>query len=293
MAIIDTNGGRVLDVQVSGPAAGIPLVFHNSTPGSVVPYPAMQRSVHERGLRLVTFSRAGYGRSTRQPDRSVADAAADVAMILDHLDAPRCLTAGWSGGGPHALATAALMPDRVVAAASISGFAPYDAQGLDFLDGMGQGNLDEFARALEGETSLRASLEAAAEHMRSADGPALQEGIAPILEKVDRAFLTRAIADDLAAIVAEGLSNGADGWIDDDLAFVKPWGFSVADISVPVFLWQGGQDLMVPFAHGRWLAENIPAAVSELDPTQGHMALGLGDFAHVLDRLTSVPSGLR
>jgi pimeloyl-ACP methyl ester carboxylesterase len=216
----------------------------------------------------------------------VVDAADDVAQLLDHLEVSHCLTAGWSGGGPHALATAARLPDRVAGVAALSGFAPYDAAGLDFFDGMGQGNLDEFALAMQGEDALRTALEAEAAGMRMADGRGLRMGLAPMLAAVDRAFLTTAVADELASVVAEGLVHGASGWIDDDLAFLKPWGFFPEDVHVPAFIWQGGQDLMVPFAHGQWLADHIPGADAELDPGQGHMSLGLGDFSAVLDKLT-------
>ncbi|MGW7673663.1 alpha/beta fold hydrolase [Streptomyces sp. NPDC054775] len=285
MATLRLSDGRTLEFQASGPSTGFPVVFHNSTPGSAIQYPRMCRAVHARGLKLVTFSRAGYAGSSRLAGRAVADVASDVEALLDHLGAERCLTVGWSGGGPHALATAALLPGRVAAAASLSGFAPFEAAGLDFLAGMGQGNLNEFAATLAGEEVLREQLDAAVPAMRDADAAALRQGIAPMLEQVDRDFLTPTIAQELAAVVSAGLRAGADGWIDDDLAFVKPWGFSLEEIVVPTYLWQGGQDLMVPYSHGQWLARNIPGTAAELDPTQGHMTLGLGDVSPVLDRL--------
>jgi len=146
--------GRRLDIEISGPDGGLPLVFHHGTPGSVHRFGVVERAAHERGLRLVTFSRAGYGDSTRLPGRSVADVAADVAAVLDHLDAPRCLVAGWSGGGPHALATAALLPDRVAGALVIAGVAPWDADGLDFLAGMGEQNIQPLTAPLLREQQM-------------------------------------------------------------------------------------------------------------------------------------------
>src|ERR1019366_5793384 len=142
--IIDLPDGRSLDLDVSGPEGGIPLVFHHGTPGSVRQPRAIQRAAHDRGLRLATFSRAGYGASTRQPGRRIVDVAADVDAVLAHLEAPRCIVAGWSGGGPHALATGARLREQVAGVLCIAGVAPYDSQGLIFLDGMGQQNIDEF-----------------------------------------------------------------------------------------------------------------------------------------------------
>ncbi|SEO46646.1 hypothetical protein SAMN05216267_102766 [Actinacidiphila rubida] len=123
--------------------------------------------------------------------------------------------------------------------------------------------------------------------MRRADGAGLRTGLAPMLAAVDRTFPTAVVADELASAVAEGLAHGACGWIDDDLAFLEPWGFLLQDVQVPAFIRQGAQDLMVPFAHGRWLAAHIPGADAELDSGQGHMSLGLGDFSPVLDKLTA------
>lgn len=124
MTIIGLPDGRSLDVHVSGPEDGFPLVFHHGTPGSVRQLRAIQRSAHDRGLRLVTYSRPGYGASTRLPGRSVADAGADVATVLAHLDSPRCIVAGWSGGGPHALATGARIREQVAGILVIAGVAP-------------------------------------------------------------------------------------------------------------------------------------------------------------------------
>jgi pimeloyl-ACP methyl ester carboxylesterase len=277
--------GRELDFAVTGPASGTPLVLHNSTPGSVVQYPAIQKAAHERGLRLMTFSRPGYGRSTRLPGRVVVDVVADVEALLDHLGFAQCLTVGWSGGGPHALATAARLPARVAGAVSVSGFAPRHAPGLDFVAGMTQGNLDGFARAAAGESAVRASLDDQASSMLEAGAAGVQEGLANMLTPLDRSFLTAEVAAELWAVTAEALRHGADGWIDDDLAFARPWGFDVGEISVPTCVWQGGEDLMVPFAHGEWLAEHIPGAAAYLDRGQGHMSLGLGQFGPIIDEL--------
>jgi len=290
MTIIDLSDGRSLDVDVSGPEDGMPLVFHHGTPGSVRQFRAIQRAAHDRGLRLVTFSRPGYGASTRQPGRRVVDAVADVAAVLAHLGTPRCLVAGWSGGGPHALATGARLPEQVAGILCIAGVAPHDAEGLNFLEGMGQQNIDEFGMALQGEEALRPSLEAEAVSLRDTDAAGLIAGMATLLPEVDRAVLSAEFGEDLAANFAEGLRTGVEGWVDDDLAFVAPWGFSVAEIAVPTFVWQGSEDLMVPFAHGHWLAAHIPAATPRLLQGEGHLSIGVGALDRMFDDLLTTIS---
>lgn len=287
MTIIDLPDGRSLDLEVSGPENGIPLVFHHGTPGSLHQFRALRGAAHDRGLRLVTFSRAGYGGSTRLPGRRVVDAAADVAAVLAHVGAERCLVAGWSGGGPHALATGARLPEQVAGILCIAGVAPYDAEGLNFLDGMGEQNVDEFGLALDGEMALRASLDSEALELRDTDAAGLIEGMATLLPDVDRAALTASLGEDMAASLGEGLRTGVDGWVDDDLAFTAPWGFALAEISVPTFVWQGSEDLMVPFAHGLWLAAHVPGATARLQQGEGHLSVTLGAIDRMLDELVT------
>ncbi|MET8169821.1 alpha/beta hydrolase [Streptomyces sp. NPDC005329] len=288
MTLIAIRDGRQLDIAVTGPEDGIPLVFHHGTPGGLPPIRSMQRAAHERGLRFATFSRAGYGSSTRAPGRDVVDVASDVRAVLDHLDVPRCLVGGWSGGGPHALATAARLPDRVAGVLVIAGVAPYDLPDVDFLDGMGEGNIEEFGLAVRGEAALRPFLEQAAAGLRDTDAAGLLAGMESLLSPVDRAVLTAELGEDLAANFAEGLRLGVDGWVDDDLAFTKPWGFSLEEITVPAFVWQGSEDLMVPFAHGQWLAANVPEAVAHLEEGEGHLSVAVGAVGGMLDELVQV-----
>ncbi|NMM25169.1 MAG: alpha/beta hydrolase [Phycicoccus sp.] len=290
MTIIKLPDRRDLDIDVSGPEDGIPLVFHHGTPGSVRQFRMIQRAAHHRGMRLVTFSRPGYGDSTRQPGRRIVDAADDVAAVLAHLDAPRCVVAGWSGGGPHALATGACLPQQVAGILCIAGIAPYDAEGLDFLGGMGQQNIDEFGLTLKGEEAMRPSYETEAEGLRHADAAGVIKGLGDLLPDVDRAVLTDEFGEDMAAGFADALRTGVDGWIDDDLAFSSPWGFSLAEIAVPTFVWQGSEDLMVPFAHGQWLAAHIPGATAHLEQGQGHLSITVGALDKMLDELLTTLS---
>ena len=145
---VEVGAGRSLTVRVAGPEDGVVLVAHHGTPSTGRPFPPYVEAAKERGIRLVTYSRPGYAGSTRDVGRSVADCAADTAAILAHLGADRCYTIGASGGGPHALACAALLADRVLACATVAGVGPFGAQDLDFLEGMGRENLEEFGAAL-------------------------------------------------------------------------------------------------------------------------------------------------
>ncbi|HET7069331.1 MAG TPA: alpha/beta hydrolase, partial [Nocardioides sp.] len=233
------------------------------------------------------WSRAGYGASTRRPGRSVADEVEDAMAVLDHLGAEDCLVAGWSGGGPHALACGALAPDRVRGVLCIAGVAPYDADGLDFLDGMGQENHDEFGAALDGEAALRSYLEAARPELLEIRGDQIITQMATLLPPVDRESLTGEFGDFLAAGFRQSVSVSVDGWLDDDLAFARPWGFDLSTVTVPTHVWQGSDDLMVPFAHGRWLAAHLPGAVVHLEQGEGHVSIGIGAMSRMLDELVS------
>ncbi len=286
--LLDLPDGRHLEIDISGPPDGLPLLFHHGTPGSSAPVRALQRASSARGLRLVTYSRAGYGESDRLPGRCVVDIVADVEAVLDHLGAPRCLVAGWSGGGPHALACGARLASRVVGVLSIAGVGPYGATGLDFLDGMGQQNIEEFGAALEGPDPLRAYLDKDAEELRTTTPAHIVTALGSVLPDVDRAVLTDEFGEDTAAGFAGALRHGVDGWLDDDLAFIRPWGFELSEIRVPTFIWQGSADLMVPFAHGQWLASAVPGATVHLVEGEGHLSIAIGALDEMLDELTGL-----
>jgi pimeloyl-ACP methyl ester carboxylesterase len=284
--ILGAPDGRQLEVLLAGPPEGMPLVFHNGTPSGLVEFGPMTRAASARGLRMVLYSRPGYGGSTPQPGRIVADAAADVAAILDQIGAGQFLTAGASGGGPHALACAALLPGRCLAAASIAGVAPRDAPGLNWLGGMGPENIEEFTVAAGGEEPLTAFLEAAAAALRDVTAAQLADAMAGLASATDKAALTGEYAGYLASAFRAAVSTGIAGWRDDDLAFVRDWGFSVtADRLVPVAIWQGTEDRMVPYPHGQWLAAHVLGARAHLLPGEGHLTLTLTSFGEILDDL--------
>ncbi len=265
-------GGRTIAIHEGGDRHGLPVIVHHGTPGDGRIYPPWAADAAARGIRLIGFDRAGYGGSDRDEGRSVASAAFDAEAIADALELERFATYGISGGGPHTLACAALLGDRVVGAATIAGAAPSDADDLDFMAGMGEDNVEEFSAALAGEAQLRPLLERAREGMLGATAEELVAELRTILSPPDVAVVTGELAEYLLGSTAGGLRDGVDGWLDDDLAFARPWGFDVGDIRVPLALWQGEQDLMVPLAHGRWLAAHLPG-VEATDLSRGRPPL--------------------
>jgi pimeloyl-ACP methyl ester carboxylesterase len=285
MSTITLPDGRDLEIEVSGPSDGPVLLFHHGTPGGSSQSRQIADEVHTRGHRLVTWSRSGYGASSRRPGRSVADEVTDAMAVLDHVGADSCVVAGWSGGGPHALACGALAADRVRAVLSIAGVGPFGVEGLDFLAGMGQENHDEFGAALAGEEALRTYLDAARPELLEITGDQIVDQLESLLPPVDRESLTGEFGDFLAVEFRQAVSVSVDGWLDDDLAFTRPWGFDLAAIAVPTYVWQGSEDLMVPFAHGRWLAEHVPGAVVHLESGEGHLSVGIGAMGRMLDEL--------
>lgn len=274
--------GRRLDVQVSGEPGGMALLFHHGTPGSAHQSRDLAAAAHARGMLLVTVSRPGYGRSSRLAGRCVVDVVADTDAVLSALGLDACVVAGWSGGGPHALACAARLPQAraVVAIASV---APHDAEGLDWSEGMGEANIAEFGATVEGEEVLRPALAAEREGLRDVQPEQIVGALESLLPSVDRAVLTGTFAEDMAASFHDALRVGVDGWVDDDLAFVRPWGFELSEIRVPTAVWHGSDDLMVPFAHGQWLSARVPGVSVHLDQAEGHLSLGLGALDRMLD----------
>ncbi|HSZ43166.1 MAG TPA: alpha/beta hydrolase [Trebonia sp.] len=283
--LISLPGGRDIDVLTIGPEDGLPLVIHEGTPGGLTIYRLTAEAALSRGLRVVKTARPGYEGSTPRPGRTVGDVAADIADVLDELGARTFITYGVSGGGPHALACAANLPGRCLAAASVAGVAPYGVEGLDFLAGMGPENVEEFGKALEGSAALTPYLEHEAAAFENVTPDDVIAAFGGLVSDVDKSVLTGEYAANLSASLRAALSNGIVGWHDDDLAFATDWGFDVAKLAAPAAVWQGDQDRMVPFAHGQWLAAHIPGARVHLMPGEGHLSLTLAAIGDILDDL--------
>jgi pimeloyl-ACP methyl ester carboxylesterase len=278
---LTTPDGRTLAVYEGGALAGAPIFYLHGSPGAGLLFDPHVTLAERQGVRLIGYDRPGYGGSTPQPGRSVGDVAGDVAAIAEALELDRLAVWGVSGGGPHALACAALPPDGLVAAASLASPVPYDAEGVDWMAGMGELNIEEFRAALAGRETLEPLLEAEARTFRTLDPQGLIEAWRTILSPADEAVLS----GELAAWIIETLKLGAgqrvDGWVDDDLAFVKPWGFELSDIQVPLQLWQGRHDAFVPPWHGEWLAEHVPSVDAHLSDDDGHLTLLVNRVADV------------
>jgi pimeloyl-ACP methyl ester carboxylesterase len=283
--VVGSPDGRTLEAVEEGDPDGRLVIFHHGSPGAAVPFEPFDRAAAERVIRLVTFSRAGFGDSSRDEGRGVTSVAADAATLADHLAADRFLTMGWSGGGPHALACAALLPDRVRAAATIAGVAPYDAQGLDWTAGMGESNQVEYPLAARDPDELLRWMRPHAEALGAVEPNEIVSELRSVISEVDEAEVTGALGELMATSFHRAFRAGPWGWFDDDLAFVRPWGFDPSSIAVPVSIWQGREDLMVPFAHGQWLVEHVPTARSRLRPEHGHLSLAVGAIGEILDDL--------
>jgi pimeloyl-ACP methyl ester carboxylesterase len=277
MGVIDstlrTPDGRNLRVQEGGDSGGRPVLVHGGTPNSRNLYGPHLELAHEQGIRLISYDRPGYGGSTAHSGRTIADCAADVRTIADGLDIDRFAIWGISGGGPHALACAALLPDRLVAVASLASLAPYGAPGLDYFAGMGELNVDDIKLSLDDPAAARAKTISDREGMLTATAEGMRDFMQTLLTPADAAVMTRGLAAHLTQSAKDGLAPGIEGWWDDGWALLQPWGFDVTAISVPMMMWHGRQDKFVPFQHGEWLAQQIPGVDAHLTDEDGHLTL--------------------
>ncbi|KRF36647.1 alpha/beta fold hydrolase [Nocardioides sp. Soil805] len=271
---VPTRDGGVIEVLTGGDPDGFGLLYHGGSPSAAAEYAPLDRVAADLGLRLVTYSRPGYGSSTPRsaPGRYVDDVE-ESRTVLDHLGIDGFLTLGWSGGGPRALACAALLPDRCRAAASLAGVAPYDAPGLDWFAGMAEENHAEYHAAEAGPEAYEAFLDESFTPILDATPEELTEAMGGLVTPVDREALTPEMSDWLARTFRRAGAQGTRGVRDDGIAAISAWGFEVGDIRVPVAVWQGRQDAMVPFAHGEWLAGHVPGAQAHLLDDEGHISL--------------------
>jgi len=268
-----TPDGRTLAVEDAGDPAGRPVLVHEGTPCSRHLYGRWVADAAGRGLRLIGYDRPGYGGSTPQPGRSIADCADDVRAICAALEIDRLAMWGWSGGGAHVLACAALLPDLVVAAASLASSAPYGADGLDWFAGMTQDDVDSNRLLLTDPQAARANIDQDREWLLAASASEMAQGFGSAAPPVDAAVLQGEMPAWLADAIHDALAPGSQGWCDDAFAHVRPWGFELADITVPVLLLHGRQDTETPFGHGQWLAAHIPGVEAWLLDNDGHLTL--------------------
>ncbi|RDW63709.1 hypothetical protein BP6252_11254 [Coleophoma cylindrospora] len=287
--------GRNLDYLVSGAKDGFPLVWIHGTPGAYMPPPSLVTACEKKGIMVISFSRAGYGGSTRKQGRQIVDYVADTQALIDHLGVERCLVGGWSGGGmfpcPHALVSAARLRG-CVAALCVAGVALYDAEGLDFLAGQGEDNIVEFNAALRGIDELQKFCAISRTEMLKGDVAGMVEAMSSLLPDVDKDALMNGngMGEYLHGTINEGLKISANGWVDDTMSSLKPWGFELSEIKVPVIVYQGSEDKMVPYAHGEWLVNHLPQEKlsKHLMQGQGHVSIFIGQEDTMLDELLDV-----
>jgi len=266
------SDGRTLVFAEWGDPDGRPVFALHGTPGCRLDRHPNQDLVRSTGARVITYDRAGYGGSDRHRGRVVVDCVGDVVAIADALGLDDFAVEGGSGGGPHALAVAASLGDRVTRAICNVGVAPYEALGADWVTGMDPENVKEFGWALEGEDRLVQQLrseDARIREVAAVDPSAILDQFD--LPSSDKAVLAREdFAQVLRESIAEQTRNGVWGWVDDDLAFTWPWGFDPATITVPTQVWYGSSDVLVPSAHGQWIARTVPGAVARVNEL-GHL----------------------
>jgi pimeloyl-ACP methyl ester carboxylesterase len=265
--------GRALRVQEGGRLDGRPVLAHGGTPNSRLLYPDDVELAERQGIRLISYDRPGYGGSTPLPGRTVADCAQDVRAIAQELGIERLAVWGISGGGPHALACAALLGDLVPAVAAFASPAPFDAEGLDYFAGQGELNVDDTKLLLADRDAARHKCESDRQEMLAAEAADLFAILESLLSPVDAAALTPALVEYLVASTKDGMGETSEGWWEDNVSSIGDWGFDVGAINTPVLLRHGREDRFVPIGHGEWLAAHIPGVEAILTEDDGHLTL--------------------
>ncbi|WP_174514786.1 alpha/beta fold hydrolase [Streptacidiphilus anmyonensis] len=269
---VKTPDGRTLAAVIWGRSHQDPVFLIHGTPGSRLGQLPVERQLDRLNVRVITFDRPGYGQSDRLPGRRVRDAADDVAAVADHLRLDAFGVVGRSGGGPHALACAALLPERVTRTAVMVSLAPRDAEGLDWYQGMTDSNIEAYRAAEAGPQRLRPLLAARIDGIREQPRTLIQALRSELPPADLNVIRDPGIRSSLARNYAEAVRVGDDGWNDDVLAFVRPWGFDPAEIKGRVDLWHGEDDVFSPVEHTRWLAAHIPGAHMMVEPGAAHFA---------------------
>ena len=268
-SLLTLKDGRKLEYLTNGVESDKAILFLHGTPGSALAWNSYLPEV--KGVRAISTSRAGYGLSDRHKGRSVADDLNDQQQILDHFGIKSFVSVGWSGGGPHSLNMT--REARCKAAFTLAGVGEWGNADLDFLADMGPENHEEFGEALKGEAAIEEWMKANALIYNTIKGSELIEAFGGLIGDADKRALTPEVAEVMATGMRHSNSVSFYGWLDDDLAFVRDFGFDITKIDKPVVLYQGDDDFMVPHAHGYWLEKKIPTAKLNFVPGHGHISL--------------------
>ena len=282
---VSAPDGRTLRVSDVGDPGGAPVLVHHGMPGSRLPSASDVARAQRRGIRLLGYDRPGYGGSTRLEGRNVADCAADVRAIAGALGIEKLAVWGVSAGGPHAAACAALLSGLVPAVAVLASAAPWGAPGLDYFAGMGEENVIDTRLLLQDPAAARAKLEGDRRDLLGAEVAGMMEQMRSLLAPVDAAVLGGDVGHHLLEQMRLGIAPGPDGWWDDGIAEIGDWGFGLSQIRTPVLVMHGRQDRFVPFAHGEWLAANLPGVKARLSDDDGHITLTVNRLDEVYDWL--------
>lgn len=281
--VLTLADGRQLEYGFAGDPAKPTVLFHHGTPGSVTTFNVYKQLFDVDEFFLVFYSRAGWGKSSRHEGRSAASVVADVTAVLDHLGRDEYVSVGWSGGGPHTLACAALGAPRCRGAIAVAGVAPIDAD-FDWTEGMGPENIEEFEFAKAGGPAYEAHLTQNANELATVTVDTLIDTFGGLLSEGDKvAWSPLSVREDEVRDLHHCFTGGPHGFIDDDQAFMNPWGFDVSTISVPTFIWFGDEDLMVPPTHGEWLVTNIPGATRRRVAPEGHISIWFNQMDGIIN----------
>ena len=270
---IAVGGGRELCVELAGEPDGKPILVHAGEPMSRRLYGGWIADAEQKGIRLISYDRPGYGGSTAYPGHTLASGAQDVRAIAEALGHDRLGIWGISGGGPYALGCAALLPDLAVAVAAVASLAPYGVGGFDFFAGMGESNVEGFKLYFDDPEAARVDLSEGREEILRATPEQFAEELESLLSPADAEVLTGDLLRWLTETHQVAVSPGDQGWWDDGAAKLADWGFDLGDIRLPVKVWHGRQDRFVPVQHGLWLAASIPRAEADISDRDGHLTM--------------------
>jgi len=270
MSILKLRDGRALDYITNDSENSSAILFHHGTPGECTGWQTWFDEIN--GVKAIAASRPGYGLSDRNKGRTVARDLDDLSELLEFLKVESFVSVGWSGGGPHAINMT--RHSLCKGAITLAGVGEWGNSDLNFLDGMGPENHDEFGAALAGEVQIEDWMKRNSPGMKNISGPDLVAAFGGLIGDSDKKALTADVDDVYAASFRRALSVSYYGWLDDDLAFVQKFGFDLAKVNKPILVWQGDDDFMVPKAHSEWLAKHIPTAKLNFVPGHGHISLG-------------------